>query len=1450
MSEPIPLSKFVDRAVSELLKQKRWPAGSPGSKGGQFAPSSGAKGGGQKSFPFKQGGFSSGGMGSNWKPWGGLMSPDPWPGEDGKVPYEKPLPKGAKAHPQAGDKGETIMVHYPSKPSDKGTWKDGNATATFVPGGDAPAVLNGVPMKAWAGAPKTKAEWANVPGQNPALEEGNPFRQHETKYTAAGVLIREPDGRIWLTEPTNRFGGYKATFPKGTAEPELSLQANAIKEAYEETGLQVRITGILGDFEKTTSYARFYVAERVGGTPSDMGWESQSLKLAPMKEARRLLNVKFDQDILDELEFTDLLKKKGGRLSAFSRLAKAAKGAAKPSGKHYEKQPRWPAGTPLGGQWKSMGAGGFTLPPVIAGGMEGKNASYQKKAAAIYDMANKGDAKGIFNAAVALKQKVDKDAAAGKKSSHVKWTAQLSQYASHVSSEITGKAKEPPAAIKAAAAAKPSGGSKSAPPSAVMSAYEKNNVPTLSSFGKKTGHKPGGSNPGGMYHVASPTGGSDVLVKGNKQLAEGKQTQAVSNDRARNEVLASKLMQAVGVGAPNMGLVDLEGQYGGGLGVASVMVKGGQAFDVSNKAHVAAAQADFATHAWLGNWDVMGIGYDNTIIVDGKAVNIDPGGAILFRAQGMKKNSFDSDASDFDTMRKGTNEQKAVYGSMTPLQLKESAKALALIPDADIIEMVKTHGPKETVSNLELANTLIGRKHAILAKVGLNPDGSEKAAPEPPKVKEALKSAGIKPDSPAGILGVELPTFNAGLGDKVYASEAQKALDAFNDGNSAALDDIYYGKMSQGSSANAKKLNDFVGNLSMTLQMGLNDEELNLWTGAKGITDSNGATWTGGSDGVLNPIKATALHADYFGSVASGFNLTNKGDQNKLIDLKVAAMSGDATALAAVKMPGSAGKLLQKALYKAMTGDELLLFDTSKPAKPQVRTITAAQKPAEPPKGSNPAMQKMVQDALLPESNKNAKSHNPKMELLGKLYSDGDVKGILALNYGSNNYALKQVDTANAMLADLGSPHKVEKSQKKNSHPAIIGGSGQPSSTITPSPAPKVAVDQKVHSAGDLSWVKLGKGEEIIESKRQFGITSVVIKVPAKGFDPASIAKPPDFFKNGSQGPDGHWKSSKEGVNKANNDAVAEIYQLATSGASIKALSELKLPIVDDAGNVVKRVPVLEHKAAVVKEYFSDVLAELKAQTEPTFKTQQSGSLSGKYSDAIASLGQPFKAKSYSEFKAHAQKAADYLVLSHDAASGVPVPPKEAFSETGPSNKSYASFKKDTHAAVDALSSAERSAINSYTGSSYDTWNYQLRMGDYDSMSAGGKNMVKAFKKAAREIPEGSIIWRGIDVGLSTYQSVIGGIIQDGSFNSASYGAYPHFSHKQTWLRIHAGKGVKAIDATAVSKFKSGEREIIVQNNVRYMVLKAEAHSNFIDSSGKSWGKKNIVDVIALPHED
>lgn len=52
-------------------------------------------------------------------------------------------------------------------------------------------------------------------------------------------------------------------------------------EAYEESGLQVRLITHLVDVRRTQTFTRYYLAERMGGSPADMGWESQGVMLVP-----------------------------------------------------------------------------------------------------------------------------------------------------------------------------------------------------------------------------------------------------------------------------------------------------------------------------------------------------------------------------------------------------------------------------------------------------------------------------------------------------------------------------------------------------------------------------------------------------------------------------------------------------------------------------------------------------------------------------------------------------------------------------------------------------------------------------------------------------------------------------------------------------------------------------------------------------------------------------------------------------------------------------------------------------------------------------------------------------------------------------------------------------------------------------------------------------------------
>ena len=213
-------------------------------------------------------------------------------------------PKAAQAtgpvfHPKVGEQGERVELKKPSQPSPVTVWSDAKAIACVIPGGPMPGEINGVSASAWSSAPSSASDWE-------ALAETTTVPEPEFKVPAgykkaAGVVIREPDGRVWVVAPSNAFGGYKATFPKGTMDG-MSTQATALVEAYEESGLQVRLRKHLVDVKRSQSYTRYFLAERVGGNPANMGWESQAVMLVPEAQLAQVLNSPNDVPIIDALK--------------------------------------------------------------------------------------------------------------------------------------------------------------------------------------------------------------------------------------------------------------------------------------------------------------------------------------------------------------------------------------------------------------------------------------------------------------------------------------------------------------------------------------------------------------------------------------------------------------------------------------------------------------------------------------------------------------------------------------------------------------------------------------------------------------------------------------------------------------------------------------------------------------------------------------------------------------------------------------------------------------------------------------------------------------------------------------------------------------------------------------------------------------------------------------------
>jgi len=200
-------------------------------------------------------------------------------------------------HPRKDPKGKDVPLKQPHKPTPDMTWDDPTQTAVVVPDGPMPAALHGVRFAPWSDVPRERGGWLRLAGscdfKEPAFDPmGMP--------PASGAVIVEPDGRAWLVAPSNAYGGYRATYPKGKTNG-MDMRATALKEVFEESGLQVELIAHLIDITKTGSRTRYYLARRIGGNPADMGWESQAVMLAPLSALKGLLNQAVDHKVVDAL---------------------------------------------------------------------------------------------------------------------------------------------------------------------------------------------------------------------------------------------------------------------------------------------------------------------------------------------------------------------------------------------------------------------------------------------------------------------------------------------------------------------------------------------------------------------------------------------------------------------------------------------------------------------------------------------------------------------------------------------------------------------------------------------------------------------------------------------------------------------------------------------------------------------------------------------------------------------------------------------------------------------------------------------------------------------------------------------------------------------------------------------------------------------------------------------
>lgn len=207
-----------------------------------------------------------------------------------------------------------------------------------------------------------------------------------------------------------------------------------------------------------------------------------------------------------------------------------------------------------------------------------------------------------------------------------------------------------------------------------------------------------------------------------------------SIEHAKNEALANYLYELGGVPVPDVSIGSDD------ITFASRIVEGDNVAELStvlgNQSVYDQLRENFVFDAWLANWDVVGLNYDNVKVVDGVPYRIDAGGAMLFRAMGSPKGQmFGNDVGELETLRFQNPQSGTIFADITDEQAKRGAERLAAITPQDIVNAVEAYGLDKSLSD-----KLIARRKFVLDKYGVDepevdaasmPSAPPPLAPEP-----------------------------------------------------------------------------------------------------------------------------------------------------------------------------------------------------------------------------------------------------------------------------------------------------------------------------------------------------------------------------------------------------------------------------------------------------------------------------------------------------------------------------------------------------------------------------------------------------------------------------------------------------------------------------------------------------------------------------------------------
>jgi 8-oxo-dGTP diphosphatase len=138
-------------------------------------------------------------------------------------------------------------------------------------------------------------------------------RDGEIVRAAGGVLLRRGESGDWEVAVVHRPGREDWSLPKGKLDPGESLEAGALREVEEETGLKCHLGRFVGYTEYIDRRGRpkivaYWVMDVIGQGTFSAHEEVDELRWIELREALEILSYSRDRDLLASVEEMELAR--------------------------------------------------------------------------------------------------------------------------------------------------------------------------------------------------------------------------------------------------------------------------------------------------------------------------------------------------------------------------------------------------------------------------------------------------------------------------------------------------------------------------------------------------------------------------------------------------------------------------------------------------------------------------------------------------------------------------------------------------------------------------------------------------------------------------------------------------------------------------------------------------------------------------------------------------------------------------------------------------------------------------------------------------------------------------------------------------------------------------------------------------------------------------------------